>query len=38
MLRGGNRLSLERKPTGAVHLSKPNFARLVTDLTEILQQ
>jgi len=35
LLRGGNFLSLERKPT-ALHISKGDFERLTKDLTEIL--
>jgi hypothetical protein len=38
VLRGGNHVSLERRPAGSVHLSKPNFARLVADLGEILER
>ena len=34
ILRDGNRLSLERKPT-ALHLSKGDFDRLIRDLKEI---
>jgi hypothetical protein len=36
LLRGGNWLSLERRPDGALHLSKGNFGRLVDDLAGIL--
>jgi hypothetical protein len=32
VLRGGNRLSLERRPEGSLHLSKDKFKRLVEDL------
>ena len=35
ILRGGNFLSLERKPT-ALHISKDDFERLVRELTEIV--
>ena len=35
ILRGGNFLSLERKPA-ALHISKGDFERLVRDLTEII--
>jgi hypothetical protein len=35
ILRGGNFLSLERKPQ-ALHISKADFERLTGDLTEIL--
>jgi hypothetical protein len=35
ILRGGNFLSLERKPQ-ALHISKADFERLTDDLTEIL--
>jgi hypothetical protein len=35
ILRGGNFLSLERKPT-SLHISKGDFERLVKELTEIL--
>ena len=35
ILRGGNFLSLERKPE-ALHISKGDFERLVRDLTEII--
>ena len=35
ILRGGNFLSLERKP-GALHISKGDFERLIKDLTEIV--
>ena len=37
LLRGGNWLSLERRPGGALHLSKRNFERLVEDLRGVLQ-
>src|SRR5262245_41031611 len=37
ILRGGNFLSLERKPT-ALHISKGDFERLITDLTEIISR
>ena len=36
ILRGGNWLSLERKPK-ALHLSKGDFERLLRDLKEILE-
>ena len=35
ILRGGNYLSLERKPT-ALHISKADFEKLIRDLKEIL--
>lgn len=35
ILRGGNYLSLERKPT-SLHISKSDFDRLIQDLKEIL--
>jgi len=35
ILRGGNFLSLERKPT-SLHISKGDFERLIRELTEIL--
>ena len=36
ILRGGNSLSLERRPAGTLHVSKADFVRLVKDLAEIL--
>jgi len=36
ILRGGNFLSLERKPA-ALHISKGDFERLVIDLTAIIE-
>ena len=35
ILRGGNRISLERKPA-ALHISKGDFEKLIRDLKEIL--
>ena len=35
VLRGGNRLSLERKPS-ALHISRGDFERLIRDLKEIM--
>jgi hypothetical protein len=35
VLRGGDRLSLERKPT-ALHISKGDFDKLIRDLKEVL--
>ena len=37
ILRGGNSLSLERKPE-ALHISKGDFERLITELTEIISR
>jgi len=37
ILRGGNFLSLERKPT-ALHISKGDFERLISELTEIVSR
>jgi hypothetical protein len=37
ILRGGNFLSLERKPT-ALHISKGDFERLINELTEIVSR
>src|SRR5439155_20742439 len=37
ILRGGNFLSLERKPE-ALHISKGDFERLIRELTEILSR
>ena len=35
ILRGGNWLALERRPAGALHISKGNFRRLIEDLAGI---
>jgi hypothetical protein len=37
LLRGGNRLSLEKRPEGTIHLSKGDFKRLMDDLGGILR-
>jgi hypothetical protein len=38
VLRGGNSVSLEKRPAGALHLSKANWKRLVGDLAEVLER